>query len=254
MRYIYYIFFIACALSAGVIFFTQHKPLDSSSSDYVIAINDREISIDEFKKRLAAHPPHITNEEYIDSIIMKELLIQEAKRLGIDKEESFRSSIQDFYEQSLTKILLERKYNELEKTPSGWKTDKYLDLLGRTISLTLIDNISASGSDSSHSEQEGQSTLTDLFDNLSTDLKMNILSLKPGERSGPLTIFGKDLIIQLNSIGEKSKSAVHDLKRSDIDKMIDEYNKELTLQRWLDKLRKKASIRINRTLMAKVLL
>jgi hypothetical protein len=246
MKYIYYIIFIACALSAGIIFLIQSKPIDNNTPEFAIAINDRIISIYDFKNRSSLCPPHISKDEFIESVVVKELLIQEARKLGIDKEESFRLSIQDFYEQSLTKILLERKYNELKGTQTTQKTDRYLDLLGREISLSLISPNSAPDAEQTPSEHDEQSLLTDRFDNLSTDLKMKLLSLQPGEQTGPLKIFGKNLIIRLNSIGEKSKSAVTDTPRSDIDKIIDEYNKELSLQKWLDELREKSSIRINK--------
>ena len=48
--------------------------------------------------------------------------------MGIDQEEDFRHSIQNFYEQSLTKILLERKYDSFESNPSRQEIDRFLEL------------------------------------------------------------------------------------------------------------------------------
>ena len=75
----------------------------------------------EFEKSLAEQPVPIkdsygSNEKkhFIHSLINKELLIQEAQRLEINREESFRRSVENFYEQSLIKNLMDRKYADLK--------------------------------------------------------------------------------------------------------------------------------------------
>ncbi|MDP2922088.1 MAG: SurA N-terminal domain-containing protein [Candidatus Omnitrophota bacterium] len=51
--------------------------------------------------------------EYLDGIIEKEVLLQEAQRLGIDRERDFMKSIENYWEQALLRILLERKSKEI---------------------------------------------------------------------------------------------------------------------------------------------
>ena len=51
--------------------------------------------------------------EYLGGLIEKEVLLQEAQRHGIDREKDFMKSIENYWEQALLKILLERKSKEI---------------------------------------------------------------------------------------------------------------------------------------------
>jgi len=50
---------------------------------------------------------------YLDRLIEKEVLLQEAQRQGIDKEKDFMKSIENYWEQALLRMLLERKSKEI---------------------------------------------------------------------------------------------------------------------------------------------
>jgi peptidyl-prolyl cis-trans isomerase C len=51
--------------------------------------------------------------QYLEGIIEKEILLQEAQRQGIDREKDFMKSIENYWEQALLKILLNRKSKEI---------------------------------------------------------------------------------------------------------------------------------------------
>ena len=51
--------------------------------------------------------------QYLEGFIEKEVLLQEAQYLGIDREKDFMKSIESYWEQALLKILLERKSKEI---------------------------------------------------------------------------------------------------------------------------------------------
>ena len=51
--------------------------------------------------------------KYLDGLIDKEVLLQEAQRHGIDREKDFMKSIENYWEQALLRILLERKSKEI---------------------------------------------------------------------------------------------------------------------------------------------
>ena len=51
--------------------------------------------------------------QYLEGLIEKEVLLQEAQYLGIDREKDFMKSIESYWEQALLKILLERKSKEI---------------------------------------------------------------------------------------------------------------------------------------------
>jgi len=53
--------------------------------------------------------------EFIDHQIRKELLIQEAVKGGLDKHESFRETIETYWEQTLIAVLLKERIAELVK-------------------------------------------------------------------------------------------------------------------------------------------
>src|SRR6056297_2464487 len=113
MRYLYYIIVIVLLATAGFAFL-RHEKASVDVSRPAITINDRIITENELQDRLAAKPHDMTDQQYIDSLIMQELLIQEALKQNIHKEESFRRSVENFYEQSLVKILLDRKSRETD--------------------------------------------------------------------------------------------------------------------------------------------
>ncbi len=52
-------------------------------------------------------------EEYLDRLLEKEILLQEAQRQGLDREKDFMRSIENYWEQALLKLLLERKSKEI---------------------------------------------------------------------------------------------------------------------------------------------
>ena len=68
----------------------------------------------ESEKNRPSH--HENRQEFLKSVVVEQLLIQEAKRQKIDQEPQFREAIKNHYEQSLVKILLERKNQSLDET------------------------------------------------------------------------------------------------------------------------------------------
>jgi predicted patatin/cPLA2 family phospholipase len=51
--------------------------------------------------------------KYLGGLIEKEILLQEAQRQGIEREKDFMKSIENYWEQALLRILLERKSKEI---------------------------------------------------------------------------------------------------------------------------------------------
>lgn len=78
--------------------------------------------------------------KYLDRLVEKELLLQEAQRQGIDREKNFMKSIENYWEQALLKLLVERKSKEisLEIYVSNDEIDEYYKKHGETLPLTKI--------------------------------------------------------------------------------------------------------------------
>ena len=106
-------FFFACSGNDG-----------ASTDNVVLMVNDFKMTKDEFQTECASEMEYNdiykTSEkgiqELLDCIIKKELLIQEAKRLGIDKDDKFIAAIEKYWEATLIKLLIERKNQEIQNT------------------------------------------------------------------------------------------------------------------------------------------
>ena len=83
MKYIYYIMAVmVVALALIVVQFFQGRP-DTHKKPAII-INDRIITAEEFARM---KPPHDeSGADFINSLVTRELLLQEAQRTGIDKD------------------------------------------------------------------------------------------------------------------------------------------------------------------------
>lgn len=126
--------------------------------DLAIKVNDYEMSIEEFNEdymdvKAVRGQTLDSKDQFIQEIITKKALLQEAQRQGIDKEEDFLKTAERFWEQSLLTILLDREtkglsagikvsnkeiedyYNSLDEEE---KQSKTLDELKPQITLMLM--------------------------------------------------------------------------------------------------------------------
>ena len=84
-------------------------------------INDYELTLKEYEYQLVAELEmdkdfKLTSEakkEFLDQLIEKELLIQEAKRLKLDREERFIRTIERYWEATLIRDLMDLKGKEI---------------------------------------------------------------------------------------------------------------------------------------------
>jgi len=90
--------------------------------DNFLIINDFTMTKTEFQTICADEMEYNTiyktstkrNQALLDCIIKKELLIQEAKRRGIDKGDKFITAIEKYWESTLIKLLMEKKNQEIQ--------------------------------------------------------------------------------------------------------------------------------------------
>ncbi len=86
-------------------------------------INDYNLTVDRFQHQLAAELElekdfKLTNEakkEFLEELIRKELLIQEAKKLRLDTRDSFIRAIERYWESTLIRDLIELKSKEIQE-------------------------------------------------------------------------------------------------------------------------------------------
>ncbi len=242
MKYIYYIVAIMIIFSGLAAFGLFETRLEISKP--FLSINDRIITEDEFEKMSHAKTSHImTREQFVESVITKQLLIQEAIKMDINKEESFRSAVESFYEQSLIKILLDRKLDSLVVNVSNDEIAKYEAFIQNKLSLTKM--MYSSLKDAQQKRNETIEKIEADFIDLSDDLKFIVLNLNIGESSkSKMSDFGI-LVYRLDNIQKKEKSEVDQTKNFDIKRVslfIQDKKKEQIMDEWTDTLRETAEI------------
>ena len=94
------------------------------SSPLLCRINNYELSLAEFEQHLMAEQeldPEFkvtrqAKEAFLEELIRKELLIQEAKKLELDNREKFIRTIERYWEMTLIRDLIALKAREIEKS------------------------------------------------------------------------------------------------------------------------------------------
>ena len=86
-----------------------------------ISINGHQIGANEFKElfleaRESIGDNALDPQVFLDSLINRKLLLQEAEREGLDKQKKFLKTIQRFWEQSLLKLVVDNKVTEASKS------------------------------------------------------------------------------------------------------------------------------------------
>ncbi|MCD4718869.1 MAG: hypothetical protein K8S13_03290 [Desulfobacula sp.] len=240
MKYVYYIIAIMIVFSGLAAYGLFNTRVEISKP--FLSINDRIISEDEFEKMSHAKTSHVmSREQFIESVITKQLLIQEAIRMDINKEESFRQSVENFYEQSLIKILLDRKWDSLVVDVTNDEIAKYEALIQNRLFFTKM--IYPSLKDAQKRTNETIEKLEADFIDLSDDLKFMVLNLNIGESSKlKKTNFGI-FVYMLDDIQKKEdpgKKEEFDIKRVSL--FIQDKKKEQLLAQWTDTIRQTAEI------------
>jgi uncharacterized protein YdiU (UPF0061 family) len=114
----------------AILFFIFSLQLFSCSNDrpedreILAKINDFYLTLNEFQYKLSDELEmerdfKLTKEardEFLNDIIRKELLIQEAKKMELDKEEKFMRTIESYWEATLIRDLMEKKGMEISET------------------------------------------------------------------------------------------------------------------------------------------
>lgn len=242
MKYIYYIAGIMIVFSGLAAYGLFDTRVDVSKP--FLSVNDRIVSVEEFEKMLARKPSYMSREQFAESVIDKQLLIQEALRMEINREESFRQSVENFYEQSLIKTLLDRKLDSLVVDVTNDDIAKYERLMQQKVFLTRMTYPSLT--DAQNQTRETVQTMESDFINLSGDLKFMVLTLEKGAVSKP-DIKGMEGIVvyRLDDIQEREASGTDQTAEFDIKQVslfIQDKKKEQLVNEWTGNIRESADI------------
>jgi len=99
--------------------------------DVVAKVDGYNMTIDDFNIEIE-HSSHVARrykelEELLDIAIRKQILIQEAQRQGLDREESFMQTIERYWEQALIKELLDKQIEKMTDSSSRRERTMALD-------------------------------------------------------------------------------------------------------------------------------
>lgn len=241
MRYIYAILLIIFIVTAFVL--SELSKEEKHPENIALIINKKVITKDEFEKLYSLQPSHLKDkQEFINTLITKELLIQESQKEGIDKEESFRRAIQNYYEQSLIKLLLDRKLSTINIDVSKREIDKYLALLDKKVHLIFyyyknLDDLK------NNKVSESEKVISEFF-NLSQNVRCSIITINKGEATKPLKIGERYVVVKLEDLEPITLKDKRQIETDEIRKAIFEFKKEQLINEWISNLWKDAEIKV----------
>ena len=115
--------FLYSLLSILILCLTHCSQEKTEEIKILTRINDCDLSLDEFERQLTEELElnkdyKLTKEakkEFLEGLIRKELLIQEAKKLKLDRRDKFVKAIERYWESTLIRDIIELKGRELSK-------------------------------------------------------------------------------------------------------------------------------------------
>jgi len=117
----------------------------------VAQVNDYKMTVEDLKYELKNVPYDdaslLETEkgrlDYINRLLEKEILLQEAQKKGLDREKEFMRSIENYWEQALLRLLLQKKSNEISGLIHVYdnEIDEYYRETGEDLSRSDISRI-----------------------------------------------------------------------------------------------------------------
>jgi hypothetical protein len=237
MRYIYYIIGILCLITLGLAVWLNTLKLEVS--DPALKINDRIISESELEEFKKVGSYHSQGSGFLDAVIIRELLIQEAIRQGIHKEEAFRKKVEAYYEESLVERVVDRKYKSLSPEVTADMVERYKEISDKTVEYTKLvyetkEDIEGGKIQSTQQEMR-------FFEDLSDTLQISLFQLSPGESSLPDTTAEGVVVYRLDRVsGTPGADTVHD--DDEVKTFLEGRLKEAMFEQWLDEIEGAADI------------
>lgn len=213
-------------------FWPENKP---APENIVVSVNGHNFSRDFFNALDQKQGYHSEDrKDTVNAVITRELLIQEAQRLGIDREETFRASLKNYYEQSLIKILTDRQYKKLQVKVTDAEIDDYLSCFGKIFTFTILP---VNGEQDALPRQRSV-----LFDDLSDPIRLLLAELKPGESKEQFDTGSQVGKIRLDRVEPAPGYQPEPVDREHVRELLEGQKRESLINAWINDLRSKASI------------
>jgi len=107
----YFIIILAVLMIAGCKCQVKDKQVLAKINNYEITKQEFE---EEFKNSgFSVSDTEESRKSFLENLINRKLVLQEAQRQGLDKDSAFLKSIERFWEQSLLKVMLDKKSKDI---------------------------------------------------------------------------------------------------------------------------------------------
>lgn len=248
MRYLYIVGgLILIIIGISGMTFLRFRPPESREC---VRINDRVITIEEFEREYSEasslYKQEKSKKDCLEDLITKELLLQEAKRRGLDLKPDFRRSIQSYYEQTLLKNLAQERMSEIKVSVTKEEIESYYRNMGRVFivrSIIFPDQEKAEEAIRTFPSNMGE-LKTLYFDEIPEDMVDSILGLKEGEvLKRPVRTEKGFIVLKVEAIRKVGLPPFEKVS-SEIRKNLEERKKRLEMEKWLNELRRRANISI----------
>jgi hypothetical protein len=216
---------------------------EADNGEVVATINGRILTRQDILDYKDKDQHHGGDQEFMDEIITKQLLISEAQRLNIDKEPDFRRALKTFYEHTLIKILMEEVNQDIKVEVSDEEVSKYLDAFGKTFTFYTLDTTTEM---SAETIKERGKKYTSFFDDLSGSLQQILIAMQPGEMSTTFVTGNEKTAVYLENIEGESEHR-QNFDREQIRRQLLQAKIEKQINTWIKDLRERASITYHTT-------
>jgi len=197
-------------------------------------------------------------EQLLDMLISKEVLLQEAQRLNLDKEKSFMKEIEGYWEQALLKSLVSKKIKEMSGNlaVTGREiADEYSRMRRRVLAELIVfpDRGSAqrflqagavsgvgAGAASAQAKQEWYES-----GDLPPILEDALFAMKQEGLSAPIEYNNSWVVLRFVSEEEVKAAPLEELKARIAENII-RIKKQKLLEDWSAELRRKTTIKIDK--------
>ena len=222
----------------------------------IARINNYELTVSDFNNEIGsllmrkylARDPLKAKEELLEQLITKKVLLQEAQRQNFDKDRNFMREIERYWEQALLKLLLKKKSDELSKTITVTDSE-VLDEYMKMKRKILVEIITLEDRDSQVTTAEPAEWYS--LGDLPIQLEEIAFSLKPGEMSEPIEFSGNWVVVKVLEEKAVELDSLENME-PDIKMEILRRKRESALEEWINQLRGRAKVSIDKDVLKEV--
>ena len=139
-----------CCILVSCLMLTGCSSDDGEGDNQVVMqVNEYKMSVEDLRYELRNIPydeeglldTKENRREYMDRLMEREILLQEAQRQGMDREKDFMKSIENYWEQALLRLLLEKMSNQIAGAIHVYdkEVEEYYKNSGETLPLSRIE-------------------------------------------------------------------------------------------------------------------